>query len=100
MWTRDRIVLQSEIWYHCKLVNTCIVSQVLHSEVLSLEPAHAELVSLGMSLYPTAPDDRISQLKDDLETLQRRLHLQNEVLPQRYSQRKKTFLVNLFIVIL
>lgn len=58
----------------------------MHSEVQSLEPAHAELISLGISLYPTAPEERVRQLKDELETLQRRLHVQNEVLPQRYSK--------------
>lgn len=57
--------------------------QALHAEVQSLEPAHAELVSLGTSLCPTAPEERVRQLKDELETLQRRLHVQNEVLPQR-----------------
>lgn len=60
--------------------------QVLHSEVQSLEPPHAELVTLGMSLYPTAPEDRVRQLKEELETLQRRLCVRNEVLPQRYSK--------------
>lgn len=60
--------------------------QVLYSEVQSLERAHAELASLGTSLYPTAEGERVSQLKDELETLQRRLHVQNEVLPQRYNE--------------
>lgn len=57
--------------------------QALHSEVQSLEPAHAELVSLGTSLCPTAPEERVKQLQDELESLQRRLHVQNEDLPQR-----------------
>lgn len=57
--------------------------QALYSDVQSLEPAHAELVSLETSLCPTAPEERVRQLKDELETLQRRLHVQNEVLPQR-----------------
>lgn len=57
--------------------------QALHSEVQSLAPAYAELVSVGTSLCPTAPEDRVRQLKDELETLQQRLHAQNEVLPQR-----------------
>lgn len=60
--------------------------KALHSEVLSLEPAHAELVSLGTSLYLTAPDERVRQLKDELEALQGRLHVQNEALPQRYNK--------------
>lgn len=57
--------------------------QALHSEIQTLEPAHAELVSLGTSLCPTAPEERVRHLKDELETLQKRLHVQNEVFPQR-----------------
>ena len=57
--------------------------QALHSEVRSLEPAHAELISLGTSLCPTAPEDRVKQLKDELAALQRRLQVQSEALPQR-----------------
>lgn len=59
--------------------------QMLLSEVLSLEPAHPELVSLVSSLCPTAPEERVRQLRDELQTLQRRLHVQNEVIPQRYN---------------
>lgn len=58
-------------------------SQASHSEVHSLEPAHAELASLVTSLCPTAPEDRVRQLKDELETLRQRLHVQNEVIPHR-----------------
>lgn len=58
--------------------------QALHSEVQSLERAYTELVSLGTSLYPTATEEKVGQLKDELEILQRRLRVQNEVLPQRY----------------
>ncbi len=57
--------------------------QALHSEVLALEPTHTELTSLGTALCPTAPEERVRQLKDELETLQRRLNVQNEVIPQR-----------------
>ena len=60
--------------------------EVLHSEVQSLDLAHVELVSVGTSLFPTAPEERVKQLKDELEALQWRLHVQNEVLPQRYSK--------------
>lgn len=62
--------------------------KVLHSEVQSIEPPHSELVTLGASLYPTAPEDRVRQLKEELETLQMRLCVQNEVLPQRYREMK------------
>lgn len=58
---------------------------MLLSEVLSLEPAHPELASLVSSLCPTAPEERVRQLRDELQTLQRRLHVQNEVIPQRYN---------------
>lgn len=57
--------------------------QALLSDVQSLEPAHPELASLVMSLCPTAPEERVRQLKEELETLQRRLNVQNEVIPQR-----------------
>lgn len=57
--------------------------QALHSELQSLEPSHPELESLVMALCPTASEERAMQLKDELETLQRRLHVQNEVIPQR-----------------
>ncbi|KAF1374585.1 hypothetical protein PFLUV_G00230620 [Perca fluviatilis] len=60
--------------------------QALHSEVQSLAPAYAELVSVGTSLCPTAPEDSVRQLKDELETLQQRLHGQNEALPQRIKE--------------
>lgn len=57
--------------------------QALHSDMKSLEPAHAGLVSLGTSLYPTAPAERVGELKQELENLQKRLQAQNEALPQR-----------------
>lgn len=70
-------------WFLFFLKNCMFPLQALRSEVQSLEPAHAELISLGSSLYPTAPEDRVKQLKDELAALQRRLHVQNEALPQR-----------------
>lgn len=70
---------------------------MLHSELQSLEPAHAELESLGMLLYPAAPDERVRQLKDELGTLQRRLHVQNQVLPERYSEKVQ---LQLFSIVL
>lgn len=57
--------------------------QALHCEVQGLEPAYVELVSLATSLYLTAPQERVKQLKEELEMLQRRLHVQNEALPQK-----------------
>jgi len=58
--------------------------QAFLSELHFLQPAHADLVSLGTSLCPAAPEERAKQLEDELEMLQRKLHVQNEVLPQRY----------------
>lgn len=57
--------------------------QAIHSEVQTFKAAHPELVSLVMSLCPTAPEDRVKELKDELETLQKRLQVQNDVIPQR-----------------
>lgn len=57
--------------------------QALHSEVQSFQPVHPELVTLVDSLCPTAPEERVRQLKDDLDTLQTKLHIQNEVIPER-----------------
>lgn len=57
--------------------------QALHFEVQSFQPVHLELVTLVNSLCPTAPEESVQQLKDELETLQKKLHIQNEVIPER-----------------
>ncbi|KAJ0062855.1 hypothetical protein NL108_008143 [Boleophthalmus pectinirostris] len=57
--------------------------QALQSEVHTLEPTYLELMSLGTLLYPSAPEERVTQLKEDLETLQKRLNIQKAVIPQR-----------------
>lgn len=57
--------------------------QLLQSEVQTLEPLYLELMSLGTLLYPSAPEERVAQLREDLETLQKRLNIQKAVIPQR-----------------
>lgn len=57
--------------------------QALQVEVESLKKAHEDLASLGTLLYPTAPEDNVTKLKDELGTLQERLLVQQEVIPQR-----------------
>ncbi|CAG13184.1 unnamed protein product, partial [Tetraodon nigroviridis] len=63
--------------------------QALHSEVQSFQPVHLELVTLVDFLCPTAPEERVQQLKDDLETLQKKLHIQNEVILERIEELQK-----------
>lgn len=57
--------------------------QALYSEVQSIQAVHPELVTLVDSLSPTAPEERVQQLKDDLDILQNKLHIQIEVIPER-----------------
>nr|XP_057913481.1 nesprin-1 isoform X6 [Doryrhamphus excisus] len=85
---RSECAIQSES--HClsadkaKLCNELQDLQALRSEVQTLASSHAELVSLGTSLYPSAPDE--SHLMEDLDALQGRLHVQNEALPRRIQE--------------
>ncbi|XP_041828569.1 nesprin-1-like [Melanotaenia boesemani] len=60
--------------------------QALQPEVQSLQRDCAELVSLETLLYPTAPEERVIQLKDELQNMQERLLVQHEVLPQRITE--------------
>lgn len=57
--------------------------QALHSEVQSLEPTLPALSSLVMSLCPTAPEERVKELKEELQSLLTRLNVQNKIIPQR-----------------
>lgn len=65
------------------LREVCARLQALHSEVQSLEPSLPALASVVTSLCPTAPEDKVRQLKEELENLQKRFNLQNKVIPQR-----------------
>ncbi|XP_037550764.1 nesprin-1 [Nematolebias whitei] len=67
--------------------------QALQLEEQGLERAHADLVSLGTLLHPTAPEERVIQLKDELWTLQKRLTVQQEVIPQRIAELQSRVLL-------
>uniref|UniRef100_A0AAV2JAL2 Calponin-homology (CH) domain-containing protein n=1 Tax=Knipowitschia caucasica TaxID=637954 RepID=A0AAV2JAL2_KNICA len=57
--------------------------QSLQSELLSLEHSYLDLVSLGTLLCPFAPEEKVTQLKEEHNTLQKRLETQKAVIPQR-----------------
>lgn len=74
------MLLKPQLYYSPRFL---FFLQALHSEIQSFQLVHPELATLVNTLCPTASEERVQQLKDDLGTLQKRLHFQNEVIPER-----------------
>lgn len=70
-------------WDECWLLIPSAFLQALQPELRSLQTAHADLQTLGMDFYHSAPEQKVLQMKDELETLHRRLRVQQEALPER-----------------
>lgn len=93
--TADKSKLRFEIqylqvWQSARLsgVRCCffimsLFLQALQPELQSLQTAHADLLTLGTDVFPSAAEQTVLQLQEELDVLQRRLQVQQEALPRR-----------------